>query len=374
VNLLEKNRIIKSPQRILKEQFLTSSKSKAILNFKNKLGIKNNRIAKEEKNKLNYISETIEYNVEQKNLYFPTCDELKTENKLKKLTNIKFAMSKNLPKQNNISISGILGLAYESRTNYLLNQMYLQGLISQRIMGLEMSIKEKNKGKLIIGEIDPIVLQNERNINWISVNTHSDHWTVDMDKAEIALVKSPNKQKVGLTVNPSLKLIFDSGSSFIYFNSEMYLELMSVLKSMDVSCFFDPSILEIECGYDSKLIFDLNLIIKVQNKELSIPFKSMFELIDDKEQSVFKSKILPIEQNMIILGLSFLKDYYTVFDLDHSQIGLIKAGNLKSYKINESNVNLLSSLGLYLLVIFGIGLAYQKNKKIFDETRRYQEL
>lgn len=327
--------------------------------------------------KLEFISGDIEYTDAYFNLYFQTCKSADSENEansqLSKLEKVKFALSSSFYNMDEMAFNGLLGLAYSDKTNMLLNQMYYQGLISERIMGLNIPKDTKSRGRLRIGDVDPRVSFFSKSILWLKLNSHSKYWSVE-NKKSFLLVQRSRNSIYKMPIDHSNEIIFDSGSSFIYLHHELFDLFIKNLTQFDLDCELNLLSEQIECTTSEDLSKNMFFEIQLQDKKIKIYFETILESLNLGKKNIYKLKVLPIFENMVLFGLSFLKNYYTIFDMDRSRIGFLDSQNLIKKEAKEGNFYLFGSIGVYFLIILAIWLSHYKNRKLFNRNHSYQLL
>ena len=156
---------------------------------------------------------------------------------------------------------------------------------------------------------------SEYNVTWNPV-TDTTYWTLKMREARIGGI---------LVVTSTKQAILDSGTSYLGLPTRDLKSMIDMLKEVHN---FDCSFNELDGRYmcdceDAQLFYDTFPPLSVTLSESNTYEIPNYDYTT-RESSICYINVLPLgEQDFWILGDSFLRNYYAIFDLDGNQVGLV---------------------------------------------------
>jgi saccharopepsin len=205
-----------------------------------------------------------------------------------------------------------MGLGYSSNFHHpLIFSMILQGKIEKPIFSVFLSsINAEVPSNVMFGELD-LEKYSEKNSTIKYLKTLKDgYWSlklnsVDLDHHKVAIVSS--------------KAILDTGSSLISGPESEVNQLYKLIRHNNT------------CNFDQYLYCKCSNINKFPKLKFTLE-NTIFELLPENYMIAYgkKCQILITSSKFIsmwILGDVFLRRYYTVFDLENLQIGLVRSVN-----------------------------------------------
>lgn len=217
--------------------------------------------------------------------------------------------------------NGILGLGLSSsagETSTLIDNLKDQGEISNRIFSFYLGGKNGSYlPQFTIDGYDERLIQNGSNLTYCTV-TDSYYWGVDINSIKIETSLKETAYLFDSSKNKTItKAIADTGTSLLVIDPETFNLLYEYIYS-ELSCF----LLE---GY---IICNENNLTKYPNITINICGNELVLDPTDYLEQYFDDYILLIESyefGYIILGDTFLRKFYTVFDMENNQIGFAVA-------------------------------------------------
>lgn len=316
---------------------------------------------------LNFVSGTIKAQLGYKDMYFPTCEpkdltlspsiEPDSESVLVKVKNVKVALANSLFEDEKSSISGILGMSFGKGLNQLVNQMFLQRAISKRIFGINFVENSKINQMVSFGEINKSIEADDENVAWLSVKSDSTFWSMHTHKNYINLKTANTKRAV--SVDETIEIILDTGSLYIAIHYDLFAKFINALESIGIFCFLEVQTRYIEC--EAKQPIQQTVSFEVILGKNKFEFAKN-DLLEPLGRSRFKLNAIPIEEPLLILGIPFLKNYYSIFDFDNKRVGLYSLENVETPKIRESQSGVFGFTACFIFVIFGAFVFIKKYK------------
>lgn len=260
-----------------------------------------------------------------------------------------------------LASDGIMGLAFSSNLNGHLNFIDLlkeQGKIKNSIFALYFNdniygdlTETDPEASIMLGDYDLSYAQEE--LQYVDIYSSSGFWFADLNSLTYS------EKTVGIT---SKYVIFNTGSSMIQ-GPEDDIKVMMKLLTSGSYCYNVNQFNFCYCKKFSEYpVFNF-----------TIDGKSFFLGPEDYLVSVSGWCMIMMEtlegSMAIVLGLPFLRKYYSVFDLDNSKVGLALA--VKSVQISTTE----SSLGTYGALLAAVALIGFAGKNIMQKkTEDYKLL
>jgi hypothetical protein len=246
---------------------------------------------------------------------------------------------------NKIKPEGLLGLSYPVGSSGSLNTAYTpllfamvqQKLIPSPIFSIAMSDAVVGAaGELVLGGTDSAKYTGS--INYVpSVNPPGNFgfWQTYMQGFSI-IGSTTNPNKISFENNANLPVIMDSGTSQAYLNTEYLLQILSAITGQNYNAnppaMFSNAFYIIDCSYKtSTLTLRTHLS---HNTDTSVDAKPLFldipvsKFIQQISGTTCIWSILPrpnTDKSSFLFGQSFLRNFYTVFDMGNKQIGFAAA-------------------------------------------------
>ena len=213
---------------------------------------------------------------------------------------------------------GILGLSFsaisESHSLTVVDSLHREGAISRRVFSFFLTPQQEEMGSVfILGEPDPAYAP--RGLHYFPIVPQVkevQQWVIGLDAVAL------DAKSHSLCSLRACVALLDTGTSFIGIPSAAFLLMKEQILGMRPDCSYDAAHLEIQCSPSLLLnLPTLHIVIGGVDYALQ-PADYMIEGV------VGIMQILPNsgEADFIILGDTFLKTYYTVFDMDNERIGI----------------------------------------------------
>jgi cathepsin D len=220
-------------------------------------------------------------------------------------------------------MDGILGLGYpilsSNKIPTPIDLLKESGAIKKRIVGFSMTKNGSEGSFMSVGDIDQAQMTDkDKHLYWHAVPQQA-YWSVQMTKASWSTPASGNMMLVN-----SAKVIVDSGSSAIVMDPAFWTALTGL--SVNAINFG----LGYQCGPIRAMFGDLCIWISqvkycITAHDLFIETKNGF--------CIFGVQIGSVGNGIgMILGDTFMKQYYTIFDMEENRVG-IYSGNLLKFSI-----------------------------------------
>jgi len=257
---------------------------------------------------------------------------------------------------NNLEADGLLGLSFNKLANdydTLIVTLKKQGHIASALFSFYLGDngfgqeKEALQSNLIIGGYDIKTYANnatEKDIHYIKVFSETGFWAVALSSVSFG----DHELSYG-----TLLAILDTGSSLLI-GPEAIVNSLNTFMIERYSCVPDiqSGMLTCDCNYEYP---DISFIL--DGKVFYIPPSSYFYETPD----YCKFLVVPFKINAWILGDVFLRNYYTIYDMDKSRVGLVGVSKTPE---DDDHVSwflfvILGSVVLALLILGGIFL-YKK--------------
>lgn len=246
---------------------------------------------------------------------------------------------------NAIKPEGLLGLSYPVSSSGSLNTPYTpllfamveQKLIPTPIFSIAMSDAVVGAtGVLVLGGTDSSKYTGS--ISYVpSVNTAGNfgHWQTYSQG--FTIFGGSTNTKISFENNVNLPVIMDTGTSQAYLNQDYLLQMLSAITGQSYNANNQPALFQnafytIECAHKSStLTFRMHLS---HNTDIAVDAKPLFldipvsKLVQQVDANTCFWSILPrpnTDKSSLLFGQSFLRHFYTVFDMGNKQIGFAAA-------------------------------------------------
>lgn len=250
--------------------------------------------------------------------------------------------------------AGILGVGYSSnvasqqRYPNLIDQFVAQKLITTKAYSLYLNDRRSDTGNILFGGIDKAKFIGDMSILPIYMakgQAEPIHFEVEMTSVALDLTKNGKTTKI-ITTDPSLSrtstiAILDSGTTLSYLPTKITDQLHSKLRTYTDDIY--TGLTFIDCEYltsnpDMRLSFTFgpNTTVAVPVWEVvldllgdtqsDLPFKMPFEracIFGIQSTAGFNED--GFDEDWALLGETFLRSAYVVYDLTHHQIGMAQA-------------------------------------------------
>lgn len=211
---------------------------------------------------------------------------------------------------------GILGLAWPSISELglptVFDLMIQQGVVDEHVFSFYLTqTPDKSGSQLILGGTDPKYYSGD--IKYYDLRAEN-YWLINMQDIQI------NGSSVAAGHTGKMKAVIDTGTSVIVGSTDIIDEIMSTLgfknRQQDVDCSKVSSLPDISFFFDSDeypLSSEMYIIPVTQNgvTQCLIGFQGGY--------------LGPIITPGLIVGDSFLKAYYSVYDVDNERVGFATA-------------------------------------------------
>ncbi|CAG9320681.1 PGA_1 [Blepharisma stoltei] len=230
----------------------------------------------------------------------------------------------------NIKSDGILGLGFSSSNNGttpIINTLYEQYNITHKIFSIYLNdlsnpydLPNFGQSMLIIDGYDLNKYSAEKSFKYISCRASQEgYWQMDFDHAIFN----------GITFTSGYKAIISVGTSLILGPKEAINGILKQLHN-NYSC-DDNNLGELFCDCGSNYP---DLIIQISGVKFTIKPAAYFYKWNDYCWPSFNYTNVP---NTWVLGDTFLRRFYTVYDMENMKIGFATVGNVSQIYSNATN-------------------------------------
>jgi len=252
-----------------------------------------------------------------------------------------------------------------TRSELFVEALHSQGVIHEKIFSMIFG-KDNEESKIIFGGYNPAYAKQGHFLTWNPLISKN-YWTVRLVGVSMGFDEVPIK---------STSAILDSGTSYVLMPDEDFQKFQPHLsKGKDCSWDFGKSNLySCDCVGRQKSDFPA-VRIKIGENVYAIPPESYVQIVTLEDSAFARAstkcyfKLLSQKfkhsHGFWILGDVFLHNYYTVFDLEREQIGLVGAVHVEKisfwYDILYLALILACSFVL-MLVSIGVYRDYRTKK------------
>ncbi|GAA5801972.1 aspartic peptidase domain-containing protein [Helicostylum pulchrum] len=217
-------------------------------------------------------------------------------------------------------LDGIFGLAFPplaftNINNSIVEELYMSGSIPAPIVSFYLGhYRDGGKGEVLFGDINQNYFEGE--LRYVPV-TLKKYWQVDLSGISV------NGRKV---MNGSVPAIIDTGTTLIIVPPYIAQEIHSVIPGSEYSSMYGWRIPCSFAGHPTQEAITFNL----DNQDFPILLKDFVRAKTSPSsgnstvQMCF-SGIAQANTPLIILGDTFLRSYYSVYDFANARIGLAKS-------------------------------------------------
>lgn len=210
-----------------------------------------------------------------------------------------------------ISDSGILGLAYTQYGKTNLPQMLKdQGVINTNAYSISLNDDEEENGSILFGAVDLAKCDGELlTVPRVDLPGTTDKYLA----ATLTAVSFDGYENTQAFAAP-----LDSGTSYTYLPDTIFNSIASYVGvDLEKMASVGGPIIDLSTNGDKLITLSWNgANITVTAKDISIP------LNDGSDSAVFGIFPSSMSENTPIIGANFLRNMYTVFNLDSSEISL----------------------------------------------------
>ena len=213
---------------------------------------------------------------------------------------------------------GILGLSFsaisEAESKTVIDRLFEEGAIERRVFSFFLTAQQEERGSMfILGEPEPAYAP--RGLHYFPIVPQVkevQQWVIALDAVTMG------GDSHGLCGARSCVALLDTGTSFIGLPSGPFLAMKAQILGLRSDCLYDAAHVEISCT--PGLLTDLPTLELVIDG-VAYPLRPDDYMV---EGVVGLMQIAPNsgEVDFLILGDTFLKTYYTVFDMDAERVGI----------------------------------------------------
>ena len=216
---------------------------------------------------------------------------------------------------------GLMGLSPvtigDHRPDLFIPLAYDQGVIDEKVFSLNFA-GDYEVSYITIGGYDVNEFATEE-VTWHD-NIGRYFWAVNLDEVRFGEGK---KSKVYSGARFKTQAVVDIGSSYILMPRQKFWEFYDQITSSVDSIYCEVDWYNtLYCTYDAKTFDQLpELFFNIDGKDYKVPRESLYVPLDEYED------LMAVEITYIdgwdewLFGLTFLENYYTVYDMDQQRIG-----------------------------------------------------
>lgn len=239
---------------------------------------------------------------------------------------------------------GLLGLGFKGLSDdypTLIDSLQSQGLISQRVFSIYLSddgfgeYNETKPASIILGGYDLKTYANkvsESKIVYLGINTSIGYWATQLNGVKV--------DSIPVSFGGEFA-IFDTGSSLLLGPTDKVKYLFSFMQTKG-SCFeiFGLLVCDCQAQYPS-------IEFTLQGNSFILDQSQYFYPIEG--YCLFLVADIPVD--FWILGDVFLRNYYAIYDMDNSRIGLVDIKEAYNSSEEETSVNAGMIIGVIVVVL-----------------------
>lgn len=264
---------------------------------------------------------------------------------------------------------GILGLSFGDKTfgfKNFVEELKSQGEIEVASFSLYLNynlldefISTNPTSTIIFGGFDMALAQE--NFKYLKIDKSSGYWISSLSEIKVDRMREGVIQNTENLILVSKSVVFHTGSYMIKAPTDEYNSLMSYITEKYLCYELDKETFCL-CG-DDTWFYDLDLggfpLLRfyINNTE----FELEPEYYIESSAGVCRIMLSDLgEKDYIILGLPFLRRYYTYFDFEREEIGLARA--IKSIQVIFSSGSYLALASFALVNILVVHYIYKTHK------------
>ena len=239
-----------------------------------------------------------------------------------------FAQSISVKDFPNLKADGILGLGFsQGRVITIIDNLKNESLLKKRIFSFYLQPKNKAgtnafPNQFTLGDYDPKFIQKGESLAYCKV-THKSRWVVDLISISISSHRLKNKKSISLSTG-NKKALIDSGTSLITFSKKARDEFFNILKKEGKHC---NLYLGFIICYGKNLSDYPDIVFNLCGHKMVLNPIDYIETIDNFALIYSQVYDGSGENDFIILGDTFMRKYYSVFNLDEKKIGFALANS-----------------------------------------------
>ncbi|CAI2364930.1 unnamed protein product [Moneuplotes crassus] len=252
---------------------------------------------------------------------------------------------------------GILGLGptqpEDGRGNFV-TALKEQGIIDYEMFSFDFKL-QGNKSKMIFGDIDRELVKNPRDFIWVPMKGQEDYWNLPLTGVYFGNQKALDDAKYA---------VIDTGSSTLALSENNFLDLMENILDTGLDCgfFIEEKFVACICENGYNDFPDLTLSIHGHPFTLE---PADYIATEDNICVILVYNLgdrVVIEEDTIVLGVNFLRKFYTVFDMEKSRIGIYEH-SMPSYYAFIGGTPLSALVIAFFFILMSVLFFMLKTKK-----------
>ncbi len=239
----------------------------------------------------------------------------------------------------NFDLQGFIGLGFtSSKEKNIIYRLKESGKIKSAVYSLLISI-DSTSAELHLGGYDQNLLNSTNSsITWTNIsytqNDNFSNWYIQADSVYLNDTLSGK--------NP--KIILNSASNVIRLPSDFFFDNLSKIFDRRSQCqIMKNSLFRCKCNSDYQTVFPTFkfTIDKLNNQNITISPRDYIALDNSGIQSIDSAAYCVLflspnyENDYWMLGLNFMNDFYTVFDIENSKVGFFNVKYLSPDGIED---------------------------------------
>ena len=242
---------------------------------------------------------------------------------------------------------GILGLSFsaisEAQSETVIDRLWKEGAITRRVFSFFLTSQGEEKGsQFILGEPDPAFAPNGLHYFPIVPQVREvQQWVIALDTMTMG------GQSHGLCSQRACVALLDTGTSFIGLPSLPFLSIKDQILALRPDCSYDATHLEISCT--PSLLHSLpTLTLTIDS--VPYPLHPSDYMVEGVVGLMMIAPNAGGDADFIILGDTFLKTYYTVFDMDEERVGIAVPGEGRGVTMMTAQWAIIGVAGVLAVV------------------------
>jgi len=246
-------------------------------------------------------------------------------------------------------LDGLLGLAFSSvssaNAETLVDVLLRQGKIKERVFSFYLTADAASGSQFILGQPD-LSLTSGQELTYLDLASSQGMWLLSMQGIKFG------DQTLSYCQGASCGVLVDTGTSFIGMPTPDFYDFVSRIQAVRPDCGLDSGSGLILCSSSSASGFP-DLSFSLQGHYFTLTGDMYY----DQVQQVVG--MMPIDVGsgggFWILGDTFLKHHYTVFDMDQRKIGIVGAKPGLPYT-PPKNKNVFERWSWQVIVLIAVGV------------------